>query len=167
MPEHDRPPAYAIQGAAERLLEGDPAEHAFDEPRYAALLALVREAVAGLGWGTMTYACDTCEFEWEVWLSFGVEGPPALRDAGLYVAAPFGLSSCPAWPDMRSCGGRMSHVRWSDDRRFCSPALIPDDVPRFVLPRSLSGGGEGAALEIPTPAVVRARRALNEVRDGR
>jgi hypothetical protein len=162
MADRDRPPAYAVQAAAERLLTDDP--DPFDEPRWAALLALVREAVEQLGWGTMTYACDTCPFEWAVWLSLGVEGPPALRKAGLYIAAPFMLSRCPAWPQMQPCGGRMKHVRWDGDQEF-EPQPIPDDAPRFVLPHSLSAAGEGARLEIPTPALVRARRVLNEEAD--
>ena len=156
---------HALEHAAKRLLEGDPADRAFDVPTYEALLALTREAVARLGWGTMTYACDTCSFEWEIWLALGVEGPPALREASLYIAAPVMLGSCPAWPDMTTCPGGMKHVRWNDDREF-PPTLIPDDAPRFVLPSSLSGGGEGASLVIPTPALVRARRALNEPSGG-
>lgn len=128
----------------------------FEAGQQEAHLALVRAAVARLGWGTMLYACEACGFEWEVWLSLGVEGPPALREESLYVAAPF-MVRCPAWPNMTPCPGKMPHVRWADDREF-EARPIPDDAPRFVLPYS---GGDGATLEIPGPALVRARRALN------
>lgn len=130
---------------------------------YAAALALVREAVGRLSWGTMTYRCEQCAFEWEVWLSLGVEGPPALRDAGAFVASPFTLSRCPAWPGMQSCPGQMSHVRFADDREF-EPTLIPDDAPRFVLPVFMASG-ERAELAIPTPALIRARRFHHDAAD--
>jgi hypothetical protein len=118
---------------------------------------LVREAVGLLGWGTMTYRCDACGFKWEVWLSLGVEGPPSLRDNGLYVASPFTLSSCPAWPNMTRCSGSMAHVNFRGDREF-PPTLIPDDVPRFVL----DNWHDCADLVIPTPALIYARRFHNE-----
>ena len=127
---------------------------------------LVREAVASLGWGTMTYACDTCGFEWSVWLSLGVEGPPALRDAGLYLASPMWAGACPAWPikpdatpeeraqlrHMAKCDGRMGHVRFREDREFAAK-LIPDDAPRFIV-----GPYDSAHLVIPEDALVAARR---------
>lgn len=128
---------------------------------------LVGEAVTQLGWGTMTYACETCGFEWKVWLTLGVEGPPSLREHDLYVPAPFTLSSCPAWPvnpdatederaglrHMHACTGRMSHVRFREDEEF-APRLIPDDAPRFVL----DGWADHGAIVMPTPALIRARR---------
>jgi hypothetical protein len=135
-------------------------------------VALVREAVTALGWGTMAYRCDSCGFEWDIWLTLGVEGPPSLRDHDLYVASPFTLSSCPAWPvkpgataDERAtfahlgrCEGRMSHVRFADDRQFGELRLIPDDAPRFVL----DPWYEAAQLVLSEPALVRARRFHND-----
>lgn len=128
---------------------------------------LVREAVALLGWGTMTYACDACGFEWKVWLGLGVEGPEALRTAGLYVASPFTIGRCPAWPikpgataaeraqfrHLTQCTGSMSHVRWAEDEEF-APLLIPDDAARFVL----DPWHGSAQLVMPEPALIYARR---------
>lgn len=130
-------------------------------------VVLVREAVALLGWGTMTYACDRCGFEWKVWLGFGVEGPEALREHGLYVPSPFTAGTCPSWPikpdattddrklfqHLTKCDGRMGHVRWGEDETF-GPLLIPDDAPRFVLDTWY----EAAQLVIPEPALIYARR---------
>jgi hypothetical protein len=127
----------------------------------------VREAVATLGWGTMAYRCEDCGFEWDIWLSLGVEGPPSLRESGLYAASPFTLSSCPAWPvnpaateaeramflHLKPCASRMSHVRFDDDRVF-APSPIPDACPRFVL----DAWHDTAALVIPEPALIAARR---------
>ncbi len=138
-------------------------------------VALVREAVASLVWGSMFYRCNACSFEWEVFLAFGVEGPSTLRETGLYVASPFVVGSCPAWPikadateeeraqlrHMGRCEGRMSHVDWKRDREFKAAQLSPDDAPRFVL-----DGWHGlAALLIPTPALVRARRFHADLAD--
>lgn len=130
-------------------------------------VALVREAVAALCWGTMAYRCDACGFEWDVWLGLGVEGPPAIRDYGLYAASPFTVGSCPAWPvnpnasaeekatfrHLGKCDGGMTHVRFGDDREF-APMLPPDDAPRFVLDHWY----DCATLVIPEPALIRARR---------
>lgn len=130
-------------------------------------VALVREAVATLGWSTMKYGCGTCGFEWEVWLALGVEGPPSLRTANLMVPAPFTTGRCPAWPvrpgataedrarfrHLTRCEGEMSHVRFSEDREF-APTLIPDDVPRFTL----DPWHEHGVLVISSPALIAARR---------
>lgn len=127
---------------------------------------LVREAVATLGWGSMIYQCDACGFEWHVWLALGVEGPPSLRAAGLYIAAPFTAGKCPSWPvkpdatdedranfrHLTQCAGTMGHVRFKSDREFY-PTLIPDDAPRFVI-----GAYDSADLVIPEDALVRAQR---------
>lgn len=134
---------------------------------------LVHEAVTSLGWGTMAYRCESCGFEWDVWLSLGVEGPPALRAHGLYVASPFTLSNCPAWPTkagatdeeraqfrhLTRCEGSMSHVRFGDDREF-APTLIPDDQPRFVIDQWY----DVARLAIPEPALIVARRFHSEIK---
>jgi hypothetical protein len=149
-----------IQAAAKQFDPARPGEAAVPQNM------LVREAVATLGWGTMAYRCEACGFEWDIWLALGVEGPPSLREHGLYVASPFTLSRCPAWPfkpdvpdgapfsydHLTQCDGRMSHVRFQDDREF-SPCLIPDDAPRFVLDHF-----DGAHLVIPEAALVAARR---------
>lgn len=130
-------------------------------------VALIREAVVTLGWGTMIYSCEHCGFEWRVWLSLGVEGPPTLRDAELFVPAPFGGIRCPAWPiksgataeerarfqHMTACTGSMSHVRFAADEEF-EPRLIPDDAPRFVL----DAWYEHGTLVVPEPAIIAARR---------
>jgi hypothetical protein len=136
---------------------------------------LVREAVALLGRGTMTYQCDACGFEWKVWLAFGVEGPAELREHGLYVPAPFKAGRCPSWPvkpgatveDRRTfqhltrCEGQMGHVRWAQDEVF-APRLIPDDAPRFVLDHWY----DSAHLHIPEPALIVARQFHHERADG-
>lgn len=124
-------------------------------------LAMVREGVGRLGWSTMAYRCGQCRFEWDVWLALGVEGPEALREGNLYVAAPFGMS-CRASPKMQACAGTMSHVRLGQDKVF-GPTLIPDDAPRFVLPHMIQGS-EGATLVVPEMAYVRARRFHNVTR---
>lgn len=137
---------------------------------------LTRTAVGQLAHGTMTYECDTCGFHWRVWLALGVEGPQALRDARLYVPAPFTVGSCPAWPinpdateeeraqlrDMFRCPGRMAHVRFSEDERFGAPRLMPDEVPRFVLDDDHAQG----RLSMPTAAMVAARRWHREQAGG-
>lgn len=141
-----------------------------DGPRVPQVV-LVREAVASLGWGTMTYACEACGFEWRVWLGLGVEGPPSLREVGLYVACPFVVGRCPAWPvkpgatdedrarfaHLTRCDGQMSHVRFAQDETF-APRLMPDDAPRFVLDTWY----DAAQLVIPEPALIRARQFHSE-----
>ena len=62
---------------------------------------------------------------------------------------------------MQTCNGHMSHVEWNRDKEF-APQLVPDDAPRFLLPHTAFRGDEGATLEIPTPALVYARRWHNE-----
>lgn len=42
-----------------------PSEDAFDHATPEVRLLVVQEAVRRLGWGTMTYRCDQCHFEWE------------------------------------------------------------------------------------------------------
>lgn len=141
------------------------------EDRYEALVPqqmLVREAVACLAHGTMNYRCEVCGFEWEVWLGMGVEGPQALKNAGLFVPCAFVIGRCPAWPvradateeeraqlrDMGPCDGQMTHVEFSRDRRFDSPQMVPDDRARFVLDPWYDQG----QLVIPEPALIGARR---------
>lgn len=154
----------------------DAAQTLFPEPGpqpdhvYGIALALVREGVGRLAWASARYKCGACRFEWDVWLSLGVEGPLGLRKNGLFIASPF-ATPCPAWPhfdpndpgrmgdeskDPR-CKGEMTHVIPGGDRQF-EPTLVPDDVPRFVLPHAVFGGSEGAQIEIPTPALVAARK---------
>ena len=85
--------AEQLREALDALPSGP--EAIFEPAPHGTRLALVREAVGRLVWGTMDYACDACGFRWAVWMSLGVEGPPALRESGLYVAAPFTIG-CPA-----------------------------------------------------------------------
>lgn len=131
------------------------------------VLPLVREAVATLAHGTMTYACEACKFEWVVWLGLGVEGPQVLRDANLYVPCAFTMP-CRAWPvnpeatdeeraqyrHLTVCTGTMSHVRWGEDENFPELRLVPDDAPRFVVGPWYEQGD----LVVPEPAMVAARR---------
>lgn len=149
----------AIIKAINRLHDEGP--DPFEAATFEASLALIRTAVDRLAWGTMTYRCQACGFEWRIWLSLGVEGPPQFRASGLYLAAPF-MVRCPAWPGMKGCDGQMQHVRWIEDETFREPVLIPDAVARFVLPYSADRGDTGARLEIPGPALIRARQAMNE-----
>jgi hypothetical protein len=131
---------------------------------------LVAAAVSQMCWGAMNYRCEVCGFEWEVWLGLGVEGPPGLREAGLYVPCAFTVG-CPAWPlkpdatveeikqlrNMGPCSGSMAHTDWQRDRHF-EPMLPPDDAPRFVLDAQLDQG----RLVLPADALVRARRFHRE-----
>lgn len=132
------------------------AEKGETEPRIPWAM-LVREAVALLGWGSMRYRCSACGFEWDIWLALGVEGPPELREAGLYLASPFTIGWCPAWPQMQTCDGRMSHIDFHADTAF-PPLLIPDDAPRFVIDE----WHHTARLHVPEPALIAARRFHNE-----
>jgi hypothetical protein len=135
------------------------------------LAALIDQAVGSLCGLTMNYRCEDCGFEWEVYLALGLEGPGALKQAGLALPVPF-VISCPAWrapegeevnpelTNLRPCEGSMTHVRWSDDRLLAPPEIPPDDAPRFVLPDSSAGESPPCGrLEIPGPALVRARRS--------
>lgn len=162
--------------AAKRIVDQDVGP--WPDEDWTVLVALTEKAVGSLAWSTMTYRCEKCGFEWEVYLGLGVEGPPELKDRGLALPVPFVIGRCPAWtpkdgvakPDLsnlEACEGEMTHVEWSRDRKLNPPELVPDDAPRFVLP-SASAGGEGGApcgrLEIPMPALVRARRSWEETR---
>lgn len=159
------------QQAAERIVSQGMGP--WPDEDWTCLVALTEKAVAQLAWGTMTYECEECGFAWDVYLTFGCEGPPALKDVGLAVAVPFIAGTCEVWrppegeelksdlTNLKRCGGAMRHVRWQDDQRF-EPSLIPDDAPRFVLPRSSAGGTPSGHLEIPEPALVRARQAGSE-----
>lgn len=142
-------------------------ESAFDPAPPQVLLMAAQEAVRRLCWGTMHYRCRGCSFEWEIWLALGVEGPPHLKQRGLALACPFGIGRCYAWPrdaagELTTCDGEMLHVDFNRDEHWASPRLAPDDVPRFVLPRMVSRGDQGAELEIPESALVAARKWHSE-----
>lgn len=113
-----------------------------------------------LAWGTMTYACESrsgpsCGFEHRIWMLLGVEGPPALKAADLYVASPFFCGTCPG------CGGGLVHTRWSDDEEW--PTLRPLDpgVAFFRLPTRSEAAQHvrrnymGAEYEDPTGRTIR------------
>jgi hypothetical protein len=154
--------ATAADALTADLRAGEPGP--WPDEIYTAMLAMTRQAVSQLGHLTMTYYCDACGFEWKVWCTLGCEGPPELKEQGLALAVPFGMT-CPAWPDMQPCKGTMSHVRWHEDLSYAPPQLIPEDAPRFVLPET--GSGEQfpcGRLEIPMPAMVRARRFHSDER---
>jgi hypothetical protein len=168
------PASNSLAAAAAKLVEGRELGPWPDEV-YVQLLALTRQAAVSVAWSTMNYRCEACSFEWEVYLALGCEGPPELKEVGLAVAVPF-VIECRAWvPDedvpaetppelaIKACEGHMQHVDWARDRTLSPPALIPEDAPRFVLPET--GSGESfpcGRLEIPTPALVRARRSGSE-----
>jgi hypothetical protein len=139
-----------IMPRADEMFGGDAAE--------GGMALVVAQAVRDLCWGSMQYRCKSCKYEWAVWMALGVEGPDTLKECRLYVPSPF-IITCPTWPNMEPCRGEMSHVDWGSDCIFYAPKVPPDDVPRFVLPDS---GGTCGRLYMPTAAIVRARRALNE-----
>lgn len=145
---------------AEALARLQPAEEDFILPTdtdRAIQLALVREAVTQLAWGNMAYVCNACSVEVRVWLGLGCEGPPGLREHGLYVPVPFGIA-CQCWVGSDPlagvrCDGTMMHQEWNRDQEFM-PRLPPDDAPRFVLDPL----HDSAQIVWPTAALVRARR---------
>jgi len=162
-----------ILEAMERTFS-DVGKNPFDSAASGARLALLRELLSShIGWSTMNYACvgnenrtprgvhPPCGFQWSIWLTLGVEGPTWLRELGAYIACPFYAGTCPNW----KCKGQMRHVAGTDrfrDEVFTEPRLVPDDVPRFVLPTSVYRGDEGARLLIPEPALVKARVFVHE-----
>lgn len=161
-----------IAVAAQKIVEQGPGPWPAED--WSALLSLIHRATGQLAWKTMIYACEDCGFEWEVYLSLGLEGPDELSAAGLVLPVPFIAGKCDVWrppageeakPDLtnlKPCGGSMQHVRWEEDRTF-APSLIPDDAPRFVLPLSAAGGDAPCGrLEVPTPALVRMRSAARD-----
>lgn len=158
-----------IAKAAKRIVEQE--EVPWPAEDWSALLSLIHRAVPQLAHKTMTYACDDCGFEWEVYLALGLEGPDELSAGHLVLPVPFVAGRCEVWrppageepkadlTNLSACGGTMQHVRFQDDRSF-APSLIPDDAPRFVLPLSAAGGDAPCGrLEVPTPALVRMRSA--------
>jgi hypothetical protein len=147
--------SYLEEGANKLL----PAEGDFmDDAAKAMYAVIVRQAVGDLCHAAFRYKCKDCGFDWWVWMGLGIEGPGDLHQKRLALPCPF-IIQCPAWPDMKPCRGEMNHVDWDEDQRFTAPVLPPDDVPRFILPES---GGDCGHLHIPTPALVKARRAMNE-----
>jgi hypothetical protein len=122
---------------------------------------VVRKAIRShrdLVHGTMTYACmgprptreemaaaapaaarrKGCGYEHRVYLGLGVEGPEALREAGLVIPCPFYCGTCP------ECDSGMAHVRFADDEHF-DPRPRPDGVPYFVVPGKKSAADHAAA----------------------
>lgn len=161
-----------LRAAAKRIVEQGPGPWPAED--WSCLLALVHRAIPQLAHKTMIYKCDDCGFEWEVYLALGLEGPDELSANHLVLPVPFVAGTCEVWRpppgeepaaglrNLKRCGGAMQHVRFQEDRSF-APSLIPDDAPRFVLPTSAAGGDAPCGrLEIPTPALVRARRAGSE-----
>jgi hypothetical protein len=77
-------------------------------------------------WLAMTYACQKgCGFEELYYCAPGVEGPH--REEKLYIPCPFIAGVCPM------CGGHMQHVRWTQDREFDPPIMVPEGAPYFFL----------------------------------
>lgn len=161
-----------IAKAAQKIVGQGPGP--WPDEDWSSLLSLIHRATGQLAHRTMIYKCDDCGFEWEVYLCLGLEGPDELQAAGLVLPVPFVAGTCEVWrpppgeepsDDLRNlkrCGGAMQHVRFREDRSF-APSLIPDDAPRFVLPLTAAGGDAPCGrLEVPTPALVRARRAGTE-----
>lgn len=170
-----------LKKAAERLFP-DPAAVSetydpFDPTTPTLGLALVREAVGRLAWERMVYRCEACSYEVFVYLTLGVEGPPALKAARTYVACPFMVAcwACrgrprtdeerarpqPPGPTYREpLNGTMRHVGRSLPLRGVE--LVPDDVAYFALPHRVDRGDAGADLVIPDQALVAARRWFYE-----
>lgn len=89
----------------------------------------ILRAVAGkrdLVHGLFNYKCRTCNSIELIGLCYGVEGPPALRDAGTYIPSPF-LMGCSV------CGGESSHWNFRDDAWF-EPAQSGIPMRRFQVP---------------------------------
>jgi len=151
-----------LQTIARELPVGPDA--AFDAGPPQVRLMATRAAVDRLCWGAMHYECEACGFGWGIWMQLGVEGPAYLRESGLYIASPFMLGRCYSWPPDDSefgygtCGGSMAHRGRGRDAQWSEPRIAPDDVPRFVLPREVWRGDQGADLEIPEPALIVARQ---------
>jgi hypothetical protein len=156
--------------------DGDPLETGrdpFDTMPPTIALALVREAVGRLAWEAMTYECDACGYNALVWLTLGVEGPLALREARAYVASPF-MVRC--W----ACAGNVRQSKQIVDPRFNReplngslrhvgrstelpvPLLVPDDVAYFVLPARVDRADAGAELVVPEAALIHGRRFFYE-----
>lgn len=53
-----------------------------------------------------------CGYEHRVLLGVGIGGPPALKEAGYTLPAPFYCGTCPV------CGGSMAHVRFHEDEEY-------------------------------------------------
>lgn len=143
------------------LIRENKSSDPFDPVMPGAVLALIREAIDRIVWLKMRYRCNSCKFTWDVFASIGVEGPESLKDAALYVPAPF-MTPCYAWPDMKRCGGHMRHINWQDDVELEPVQIAPDHSARFVLPRSMYRSDHGAEIEIPDEALLFARQYHNE-----
>lgn len=133
-------------------------------------LALAREAVGRLAWEMMRYRCRECGFAAPIWLTLGVEGPPALRELNVYVACPFMVKcwACSGPPrrqgepvssapyDREPLNGTMQHVGLDNPLRAL--VVVPDDEAYFVLPDRADRGDSGASLVLPDEARVFAQR---------
>lgn len=133
----------------------------FDPKLPTSHLLLTREAVRRLCWLKMTYQCGSghvegCGYRYEVYCALGVEGPPALKDAGLSIPCAF-IHKCPT-----GCGGTAAHAEWSRDTTLDPLVVAPDDAPWFHLPETMERGDSGGALEWPGAAIVKARQWYHE-----
>lgn len=147
---------YACHGTGERrplpeavISEGIAAGHFEEEDR--PRLAAGRAARPACGW------------EHRVWLTLGVEGPPALKgegeEYGPWIPSPMMCGTCP------NCEGGLAHVRWNDDVQYEVPEPVPEDAPRFFVPevrefeRLAARGYGGADYVDPTGVTTPGRRS--------
>lgn len=88
---------------------------------------------------------EGCGFERRVYLGIGCEGPPALKEAGLFLPVPMYAGVC------ENCGGGLMHVRWGEDEEFAEKDA-PPDAALFIVPgkstaaRFAESGFAGAEL---------------------
>lgn len=107
------------------------AEREYDQDAHG---KVVRKAVGNfrdMVWGSMVYSCTArCDYEHRILLGVGVEGPPALKEAGYTIPSPFICGRCPR------CGGLMQHDRWDEDEEGEPRELTEEEhsKPRFVIP---------------------------------
>ncbi len=66
-------------------------------------------------WGSMLYRCDDCHHFETYELEVGVEGPPAWRQDGTYIACAFTAGRCD------HCVGAMTHWSFRDDVTYDEP----------------------------------------------
>ena len=99
----------------------------------------IEDAVNGrndLVWLAMQYRCVRCgAIEW-ICCGVGIEGPPELRQRGLYIASPFMGPACIATASitaLRPCGGETIHVDWNQDKTFM-PRPPPIGARYFRIP---------------------------------
>lgn len=83
-------------------------------------------------WMTMTYECSTCGSRQTVFLEEGCEGPRVTHDSW---ETPTGRKVVPVPMTVsHSCGGRWSHVDWTNDRLLHPKQEGIPEAPHFRYP---------------------------------